>query len=141
MKYIEWNEYTSLCDKLTREVFNENWDGIVGINNGGVIFAGILAERLGAPLYPVFLLHTEFEDEHSKVKAEDLGKIKTIKTGKILIADDFIFRGKCLEFVKEQMSKEVQLKTMVLINHKIAELKPDYVGMVIDDIPIFPYEI
>ena len=50
MKYMSWEEYTALCDKLSREVSGETIDAVVGINRGGLIIGGIIAHKLGVPL-------------------------------------------------------------------------------------------
>ena len=141
MKYMSWEEYTTLCDKLSKEVSEEGINAVVGINRGGLIIGGIIAHRLGVPLYPVFVEHREFEEEHSPVVPEDLGKIKAIKSGTILLTEDLVYSGKCISFVKSQFPKNVTLKSLAVVCHKSAKEKSDYVGIFLNDIPVFSYDI
>ncbi|MDQ1279794.1 MAG: Pribosyltran protein [Thermoproteota archaeon] len=140
MKFIDWKEFTSLCDKLSEDIAEVTIDGIVGIGRGGLIIGGILAHRKDVPLYPVFVRHQGFTED-TPVVVEDLGKIKSFTHGTILIADDVMVTGKAMNFVKSQIHSGVTVKTLVVVCHKSAKEKPDYVGIVMDDLPVFPYEI
>ena len=140
MKYISWNEYTNLIEKLNKDIADLTVDGIVGIGRGGCIVGGILAHKKGVPLYPVFVRHQGFTED-TPVIPEDLEKIKTLKNENILIADDLMVTGKAMSFIKNKLSRNVTVKTLAVVCHKSAKEKPDYIGVVLDDLPIFPYEI
>jgi len=140
MKYMDWKEFTSLCDKLSEDIFELTIDGIIGIGRGGLIIGGILAHRKAVPLYPVFVRHQGFTED-TPVIVEDIGKIKSFMRGTILIVDDLMVTGKAMNYVKSQIPSSVTVKTLVVVCHKSAKEKPDYVGITLDDLPIFPYEI
>lgn len=140
MKFIDWKEFTSLCDKLSEDIAEVTIDGIIGIGRGGLIIGGILAHRKAVPLYPVFVRHQGFTED-TPVVVEDLGKIKSLMHGTLLITDDVLVTGKAMSFVKSQMHSGVTVKTLVVVCHKSAKEKPDYIGVVMDDLPVFPYEI
>jgi hypoxanthine phosphoribosyltransferase len=140
MRYIDWKEYVTLIEKLNKDISDLTIDGVIGIGRGGCILGGILAHKKGVPLYPVFVKHQGFTED-TPVVPEDIEKLKTLKNGTFLIVDDLLVTGKAMNFIKKHISSNITVKTLVIICHKSAAETPDYIGIVINDLPVFPYEI
>ena len=140
MKYIDWKEYIELIEKLNKDLSDLTIDGIIGIGRGGCIIGGILAHKKGVPLYPVFVRHQGFTED-TPVIPEDIEILKTLKNGTFVIVDDLLVTGKAMNFIKKQIANNITVKTLAIICHKSATEKPDYIGTVINDLPVFPYEI
>jgi len=150
LKIVEWDEYTSLLDKLSDSIQLRSFDGIVAIGRGGCIIGAYLASKLGLPtFYPVFVRHVG-RGKNVRIVAHDtismfmekLAQIKSLR-GKFLVVDDWLCEGRAMKFVLDRMPKEVSVTTMVMFNRKGSEYKPDVVGAYVEEKErdiMFPYD-
>lgn len=150
MKIVEWDEYTSLLDKLSESIQLRSFDGIVAIGRGGCIIGAYLASKLGIPtFYPVFVRHVG-RGENVRIVAHDtlsmfMAKLAQIEflRGNFLVVDDWLCEGRAMKFVIERMPKGSSVTTMVMFNRKGSEFKPDYVGAYVEEEEreiLFPYD-
>lgn len=142
MKIVEWNEYTSLLDKLNEYTRFKRFDGIVAIGRGGCIIAAYLASKLGIPtFYPIFVRHVG-RGEEMKLVVEDLGNIKSLR-GTLLVVDDWLAEGRAMNYVLNLIPKQANITTLVMFNRKGSKFKPSIVGEYVEEDEreiLFPYD-
>lgn len=157
MKIVEWDEYTSLLDKLYDSIQLRSFDGIVAIGRGGCIIGAYLASKLGLPtFYPVFVRHVGRGD-NVRIVADDtislwVGRLAQAMSaqaararvhGNFLVVDDWLCEGRAMKYVLDRIPKEASVTTMVMYNRKGSEFKPDYVGAYVEEEErdiMFPYD-
>jgi adenine/guanine phosphoribosyltransferase-like PRPP-binding protein len=150
LKIVEWNEYTSLLDKLYDSIQLRSFDGIVAIGRGGCIIGAYLASKLGLPtFYPVFVRHVG-RGPNMRIVAHDtismflerLARTHSVQ-GNFLIVDDWLAEGRAMKFVLDRIPRGASVTTMVMFNRKGSEFKPDYVGAYVEEEErdiMFPYD-
>lgn len=150
MKLVEWDEYTTLLDKLNESIQLRSFDGIVAIGRGGCIIGAFLASKLGLPtFYPVFVRHVG-RGNNVRIVAHDTisSFINTLAQteflqGNFLVVDDWLCEGRAMKFILDRMPKGASVTTMVMFNRKGSEFKPDYVGEYLEEEEreiMFPYD-
>jgi hypoxanthine phosphoribosyltransferase len=150
LKIVEWDEYTSLLDKLFERIQLRSFDGIVAIGRGGCIIGAYLASKLGLPtFYPVFVRHVG-RGPNVRIVAHDtismymerLAQTRPVQ-GNFLVVDDWLAEGRAMTFVLDRMPKQISATTMVMFNRKGSKFKPDYVGAYVEEEErdiMFPYD-
>ncbi len=141
LKRISWEEYTHLLEQLYEKIKLRSFDNIVGIGRGGCILASYLASKLGIPLiHPVFIRHHIKPDKDVEIIVHDVGQIETL-TGSVLIVDDWMEKGRVMNYTLNLIPKEARITTLVMFCKTKSECKPDVFGKYIeDDIILFPYD-
>lgn len=141
MKRISWKEYTHLLAQLYDKIKLRTFDSIVGIGRGGCLLASYLASKLGIPLiYPVFIGHRIKHDQNVEIIVHDLGQIETL-TGSVLIVDDWLGKGRVMNYTLNHIPKEARITTLVMFCKTNSEFKPDMIGKYVeDDVILFPYD-
>ena len=95
--------------------FQEDFDLIVAIANGGIVPAGIINQRLGKEIQ---LLHINLRDEYQHPKYEAprlLAPVDFDYNGKrILLVDDRIKTGSTILLAKELLKEAALLKTFAV---------------------------
>ena len=95
--------------------FQEDFDLIVAIANGGIVPAGIINQRLGKEIQ---LLHINLRDEYQHPKYEAprlLAPVDFDYNGKrILLVDDRIKTGSTVLLAKELLKEAALLKTFAV---------------------------
>jgi len=132
MKYVDWDEYTTLLKRLLEEIRAYNFDNIVGIGRGGSIIAAYLGSKAGIPTFtPVFVRHVKEGDPVRLVTPgeTDLGSL----SGKLLVVDDSLIHGRAMRFVLGSLPRNASAKTLVMYCRKGSEFKPDFVGAYVDE--------
>jgi hypoxanthine phosphoribosyltransferase len=126
MKYVDWDEYTTLLKKLLEDIRAHSFDGIVGIGRGGSIIAAYLGSKAGIPTFtPVFVRHVREGDQTRLVTPEsDIGSL----SGRLLVVDDSLIHGSAMRLVLGLLPKNTLAKTLVMYCRKDSEFKPDFVG-------------
>jgi len=112
---------------------------------GGLVTTGKLMERLAFPLTLDYLHATRY---HGSTDGRELEWIRhvpgTIRGKTILIIDDIFDQGITLaEIIKEcEVAGAAEVFTVVLVEkdcpHQV-DIKPDYIGLVVDDRYVFGY--
>jgi hypoxanthine phosphoribosyltransferase len=90
-----------------------HFDLIIGIAEGGVVPASLLAYKMGVELH---IIKINFRDEKNTPRYEQpliYGDIKEIRNKKILIVDDVSATGKTLEKAKEAFTGN-DIRTLTL---------------------------
>jgi len=142
MKYVDWNEYTELLKKLLEEVRAYNFDDIVAIGRGGSIIAAYLGSKAGIPTFtPVFVRHVR-NGGGVRLVTHDECNVRSL-TGKLLVVDDSLVRGRAMRFVLGLLPKNASTKTLTMYCRKGSEFNPDFVGAYVDPTEeeiVFPYD-
>jgi hypoxanthine phosphoribosyltransferase len=109
MQDLSFREITKRINAFTLPSF----DLVIGIGDGGLVPASLLAFKLGTELN---IIRINFRDETNTPLYDQpliLSDIKEIKNKKILIVDDVSVTGKTLEKAK-QLLPENEVKTLTL---------------------------
>lgn len=137
MKFIDWEEFGKLCDKLFEQLMMKNYDGVIGIGRGGTVVGGVLAAKLWTRLYSVFVIHKGI-GEQKTTQIIDLSIAHTIKKGRYLLVDDKCSTGETFEMLKDSLS-EHWLDTASLICTEKG-YRPDIYAEITDEEITFPYQ-
>jgi len=143
MKFVTWSEYADLLMKLSETVRAQTFDEIVAIGRGGSIIAAYLGSKLGIPTFvPIFVRHVR---EGQEVKITTHGKCDvTSLTGRLLVVDDSLIRGRAMRFALDLLPKNVSVKTLVMYCSEGSEFKPDFIGAYVqknEQEIVFPYDL
>ncbi len=132
MKFVEWDEYTKLLEKLFNYVQLRSFDCIVGIGRGGSIIAAYLSSKMGQPTFcPTFVRHVGRGAE-MKILAHDLCQIDSLR-GKLLVVDDWLCDGRAMNFVLDRIPQGAMITTLVMYCRRGSEFKPDFVGEYVEE--------
>lgn len=111
--------FEDVAERFRRIRFNETFDLIVAIANGGIIPAAILNQRLGLDLQ---LLKINLRDGNQKPlydKPRLLSPVNfDIKDKRILLVEDRVKTGATLEYAKNLLSSEAKYVKTFAVNGK-----------------------
>lgn len=112
IRKISWDEFQELCQKFTKQVSEIDFDLIIGVAKDG--------------LFPIRLSRKENDE------------VKFDKPTWRVDIPDISSTGESLELVKERAKEKgaLEIKTLVLIAHKIDKYQPDYYGLDSDELII-----
>ena len=110
-KYLTWQEIQDDCRYLANEISNLDITCIIGIANGGMIPATLIAKQLGVNKLLSCNLKSYQEDKpregvHNNtdiVKINSFPSFEEIKNEKILIVDDLVDTGLTFKKIKEHL--------------------------------------
>jgi uncharacterized protein len=112
---MEEKSFLEIIDKIKNIKYNDSFNLIVGIRNGGIIPAGIIANYLKLPLE---FIHLNLRDQNNleiREKPILIGNINfEFKDKKILLVDDVSRTGKTFVKAKELLKDSKSIKTMVV---------------------------
>lgn len=107
--------FDEVAERFRQIEFEEQFDIIVAIANGGIIPAALLNQRLGLE---VFLLKLSLRDVNQKPMYDQpklVGKIDFDYKGKrILLVEDRVKTGATLNYAKELLSEAAVVKTFAV---------------------------
>lgn len=107
--------FGEVAERFRQIEFEEQFDIIVAIANGGIIPAALLNQRLGLE---VFLLKLSLRDVNQKPMYDQpklIGKIDFDYKGKrILLVEDRVKTGATLNYAKELLSEAAVVKTFAV---------------------------
>lgn len=107
--------FDEVVERFRQIEFEEQFDIIVAIANGGIIPAALLNQRLGLE---VFLLKLSLRDVNQKPMYDQpklVGKIDFDYKGKrILLVEDRVKTGATLNYAKELLSEAAVVKTFAV---------------------------
>ena len=142
MKYVEWDEYTKLLEKLYDDVRMKSFDKIVGIGRGGSFIAAYLSSKMGLRIFcPMFLRHVGRGAEMDIV-VDDLCQCDSLQ-GRLLVVDDWLCDGRAMNFVLDRIPRGTTITTLVMYCRRGSDFKPDFVGKFIKEKErdiMFPYD-
>ena len=109
--YLTWQEIQDDCRYLANEISNLDITCIIGIANGGMIPATLIAKQLGVNKLLSCNLKSYQEDKpregvHNNtdiVKINSFPSFEEIKNEKILIVDDLVDTGLTFKKIKEHL--------------------------------------
>ncbi|MBI3943990.1 MAG: phosphoribosyltransferase [Chloroflexi bacterium] len=146
-EYLTWSEVEILLERIIGNLTHE-YDLILAITRGGIVPAGILAERLDIPHvltasvqffspegfnfdWPVFLM---FPDEN------------LLQGQRVLVVDDLWVGGRTMINVKERVEGAGGFPELAVLHYKPSqsrypELSPDFYGAITDAWIVYPWEL
>jgi hypoxanthine phosphoribosyltransferase len=138
MNILRWEEFTSLCDDLYKKLMLKNYDGVISIGRGGTIVGAIMASKLGARIYPVFVVHRN-EGNDKSTEIVRLGATTGLKGGRYLLVDDKCVTGETFDLLAKALPN-LDLETASLICRE-KQYTPDYCALFVDEETVLPYEL
>ncbi len=112
---LNQKSFQEVLERFANIEFDETFDLIVAIANGGIVPAGIINQRL---LLDVQILKINFKDENQKPKYNEPILLKPIdfefKNKKILLVDDRIKSGSTIKLAKELLNDATLVKTFAV---------------------------
>jgi hypoxanthine phosphoribosyltransferase len=110
--------FAEVIERFRGMRFEESFDLIVAIANGGIVPAGILAQMMGG--VEVRLLRINLRDEHQRPRWEEprlLAPIDFEYSGRrILIVDDRVKSGSTMRLARELLSEKAALVRTFAVN-------------------------
>lgn len=107
-----WEELSS---KIRTTVFNESFDLIVAIANGGIIPAALINQRLDLPLHLLKISYRDAKQQPLFASPKLVDEIGfNVKDKKILLVEDRVKTGATLRFAKELLSEAAVVKTFAV---------------------------
>ena len=127
LKYVKWDEYIKLLEKLYDQVQFKQFDNIVAIGRGGSMIAAYLSSRMGIPTFcPTFVRHVG-RGADMKIAVNDLCQIESLR-GQLLVVDDWLSEGKAMTFILERIPRGTTITTLVMYCRTGSTFKPAIVG-------------
>ena len=112
---INTKNFQEVLERFANIEFDESFDLIVAIANGGVVPAGIINQRL---LIDIQILKINFKDENQKPRYIEPILLKPIdfefKNKRILLVDDRIKSGSTIKLAKELLKEAALIKTFAV---------------------------
>ena len=140
--YISENEIVNAIKKVAGDIYRD-LDGqnplFVGILNGAYMFVAELMSKLPPTYELTFAAYSSYHGTKSVGIVQELLPIRSdVKNRPIVLLEDIIDTGLTMQHVtnrlREEGAKDVRLATMLLKPDSLkCDLKPDYVGMEIDN--------
>ena len=140
--YITEDKIVSAISKVADNIYRDI-DGknplFVGILNGSYMFVAELMSKLSPTYELTFAAYSSYHGTKSAGIVQELLPIRSdIKDRPIVLLEDIIDTGLTMQYVtnrlREEGAKDVRLATMLLKPGSLqCDLKPDYVGMEIDN--------
>ena len=140
--YITEDKIVSAISKVADNIYRDI-DGknplFVGILNGSYMFVAELMSKLSPTYELTFAAYSSYHGTKSAGIVQELLPIRSdIKDRPIVLLEDIVDTGLTMQYVinrlREAGAKDVRLATMLLKPGSLqCDLKPDYVGMEIDN--------
>ena len=112
---MEQKTFSEIIKRFADIQFNENFDLIVAIANGGIVPAGIINQKLNTE---VEILHINFRDDYQQPKYSTPKLLKPIdfefQGKKILLVDDRIKTGATIDVAKKLLEGAKLIKTFAV---------------------------
>jgi hypoxanthine phosphoribosyltransferase len=112
---MEQKTFSEIIKRFADIQFNENFDLIVAIANGGIVPAGIINQKLNME---VEILHINFRDDYQQPKYSTPKLLKPIdfefQGKKILLVDDRIKTGATIDVAKKLLEGAQLIKTFAV---------------------------
>jgi len=112
---MEQKTFSEIIKRFADIQFNENFDLIVAIANGGIVPAGIINQKLNME---VEILHINFRDDYQQPKYSTPKLLKPIdfefQGKKILLVDDRIKTGATIDVAKKLLEGAKLIKTFAV---------------------------
>ena len=140
--YIPEQEIVAAITRMAAEI-RQDMEGknplYIGILNGAYMFVAELLCKLSPASEITFAAYRSYSGTKSDGIVQEILPIpKDVQGRPIILLEDIIDSGLTMQFVKNKLkeagAQDVRLATMLLKpNSLICDLKPDYVGLEIDD--------
>ena len=140
--YIPEDTIVSAISKVAEEIYND-MDGkdplFVGILNGAYMFVAELMSKLPPSYELTFAAYSSYHGTKSAGIVKELLPIRSdVKDRPIVLLEDIIDTGLTMQYVtnrlRQEGAKDVRLASMLLKPDSLkCDLRPDYVGMEIDN--------
>jgi hypoxanthine phosphoribosyltransferase len=109
------HDFSEVFERFRTIEFNETFDIVVAIANGGIVPAGIINQRLGADFETIKI---NLRDEKQQPKYDEPRLICPVdfdfKNKKILLVDDRIKTGSTIKLAKELLKEAALIKTFAV---------------------------
>jgi len=142
---ISWNELVNLTERFIEKIPKNNFDYLLCISSGGLVFGKLVSDYLTLPLGVIAASaykKGERELRDNEVIIKDIATIKPLE-GRVLLLDDLVDTGLTMNRVTNHINnnKKVNLlKTGVLYKKPQTRFQPDYWVEETLKWVVFPYE-
>jgi hypoxanthine phosphoribosyltransferase len=143
-KFLSWNEFSNLSERLFEKIPKDSFDAIVCIGSGGLILGKLAADYFEKDL-AVIMAKSYEKGAYASTDKIHLGNISSLNplAGNILLMDDLIEKGLTLTEVYSSIKKIDsirEIKTAVIFVKPGSKFKADYYVEETKDWIVFPYE-
>jgi hypoxanthine phosphoribosyltransferase len=137
-----WQEFEGDIDKLVERMGDYIPDVIVAFMNGGLVPAGILAEKLtqkyGRPFRDIRPVSVERKGEERRIAYDIQGSISGLN---VLLLEDDLPTGLGPKVVKEQFERRgARVKIAAIYVNPVSEKVADFYGEKLDELPNLPWK-
>jgi hypothetical protein len=87
-----------------------------------------------------FILSLSIQSGSESVRIDDLGTLRNLTHGNVLLVEDWVIHGHAIDLVKTHLPKIVNIKTSALVKHPESNYPIDYVGTASLKQIYFPYD-
>jgi len=146
--YLSWREVEALITKQLPKLRAHNYNSVLAITRGGIIPAGILAEKLEIPKVLVASVDFYSDDENNLDWPVFMQfPIDSLMNGDhVLVVDDLWDKGKEVTCVRERVEQAGGMPTTFVMHYKphrsiFPDDAPDFYTAITEDWIIYPWEL
>lgn len=143
---LAWKDIEQAVDIILNRIGNKKYDYVIGIANGGLIPATLIAKKLGLKTMSVGVESYDNKEIKKLTLWSEINKIWYIpqQHGVCLLVDDISDSGKSFNYIKNTylMNEDILCDTASLVVKPKTTFIPDYFAMSINtDVWVkFPWE-
>lgn len=139
---LTWEWIELLAHELVERLAAQHFDAVIGISRGGLIPATMISAALRLNLYPVGLSRREGEVVGQEQHEWYADVLPVVAGGRIVVIDEIADSGGTLVAVATRARQRgaAAVVTAALVAHSWAAPNPDLVGLVSDELVVFPWD-
>lgn len=140
---VTWSELEQDCIDLSKKIKKIDFDRILCISRGGLVWARMFSDLLKLPVSHLTATSYTGIHEQKDVKITELPAQEHLENQTLLVVDEIADHGKTFKAISDHL-KTVKIKkfyTLAPIIRTYTNPKPDFYLKVIDEWIVYPYEL